>query len=135
MRLNSVKYIVIHCTDTPAGRDVSAAQVDAWHKERGWEGIGYHYLVRLDGTVEQGRPLTKVGAHVYGYNRVSVGVCYVGGRDRQGRCADTRTPEQVAALRQLVSQLKERFPAAKVVGHRDLCRVKECPCFNVATEL
>lgn len=131
-----VEAIIVHCTATAAGRPFTAADVDVWHKARGWQGIGYHYLVRLDGTIERGRPETRQGAHcaASGMNRRSLGVCYVGGVDDQGRPADTRTPEQRAALLRLLSELKSRYPAALIRGHRDYDRGKACPSFNAKKE-
>ena len=143
-----VKYIVIHCSATRAGEDIGAKEIDLRHRRRGWQGIGYHYVIRLDGTVELGRPCNKIGAHVYGYNKCSIGICYVGGLDENGQPDDTRTDAQKKSLRILVRELRATFPDAKVVGHRDLSPdvngdgiiekwewLKDCPCFDVATEL
>lgn len=142
-----VKYIVIHCSATEAGRDVRAADIDRWHKQRGWKGIGYHFVVDLDGNVEVGRKLNEFGAHAYGYNKISVGICYVGGL-RDGKPADTRTDAQRKALRILVNHMRSQFPDAVVVGHRDLSPdvnhdgiiepwewLKACPCFDVSKDL
>jgi len=95
----------------------SAQQIDSWHRKRGWSGIGYHYVVRRDGTVERGRPEAKVGAHCLNHNRHSIGVCYEGGLDAQGRPADTRTEAQKRALLTLVRELKGRYPRA-IVNHQ-----------------
>ena len=93
--------------------------------------IGYHYVVMPDGSIEHGRPLFYQGAHVRNYNTVSIGVCYVGGLDAQGRTADTRTPQQKETLTKLLTQLQKRYPKARIVGHRDLDRGKACPCYEV----
>ena len=90
------------------------------HRRRGFNGIGYHYYIRKDGTVCLTRAIERIGAHVKGFNSESIGICYEGGLDCRGQPADTRTPEQHAALRLLVRQLKERFPGCRVCGHRDL---------------
>lgn len=128
--LNHVDYIVVHCADTPAGRDDSAADIRRWHvKGNGWADIGYHFVVRLDGTVEPGRDLKYQGAHVAAYNSRSVGVCYIGGKG-----GDTRTPAQVAALNELLRSLLRRFPGAVIVGHHDLDPRKQCPCFDAKKE-
>ena len=82
---NNIKYLIVHCTATARGKDFTAADVDRWHRQQGWNMIGYHYLVRLDGTIEKGRPETMQGAHCKGYNYQSLGICYVGGLDAQGR--------------------------------------------------
>lgn len=130
--MRKITKIIVHCTATPEGRAVSVAQVDAWHKERGFRCIGYHYLVGLDGTVTAGRPEQEMGAHCLGHNYESIGVCYVGGLDRvTGEPKDTRTPAQSSALRRLVEQLRDRYPGATVHGHREFA-AKACPCFDIA---
>lgn len=130
--MRKITKIIVHCTATPEGRAVSVAQVDAWHKERGFRCIGYHYLVGLDGTVTAGRPEQEMGAHCLGHNYESIGVCYVGGLDRvTGKPKDTRTPAQRSALRRLVEQLRDRYPGATVHGHREFA-AKACPCFDMA---
>lgn len=132
--MRKIDLIIVHCTATPRGRDVSAAEVDRWHRGRGWQEIGYHYLIRLDGTVEAGRPVETPGAHCAGHNATSLGVCYVGGVERDGRTpADTRTQAQRLALRRLLRMLKRRFPAARIRGHRDFA-AKACPCFDATNE-
>lgn len=130
--MRKITKIIVHCTATPEGRAVSVAQVDAWHKERGFRCIGYHYLVGLDGTVTAGRPEQEMGAHCLGHNYESIGVCYVGGLARvTGEPKDTRTPAQRSALRRLVEQLRDRYPGATVHGHREFA-AKACPCFDMA---
>jgi N-acetyl-anhydromuramyl-L-alanine amidase AmpD len=115
------------------------------HKQRGFRKIGYHYFIRLDGTVETGRPLEEVGAHVEGHNANSIGICYAGGLAVDGKTAkDTRTPAQKQAMEILVRDLARRFPNARICGHRDFSPdrdgdgvverhewMKECPCFDV----
>lgn len=128
--MRKITEIIVHCTATPAGRPVTVAQVDAWHKARGFRCIGYHYLVGLDGSVTAGRPEYEMGAHCLGHNYASIGICYVGGLDRDGKPADTRTPAQREALRKLVSDLKNRHPEATVHGHREFA-AKACPCFDI----
>ena len=86
------------------------ADIDRWHKARGWRCIGYHFVVYRDGTVHPGRPVEQIGAHTSNHNARSIGICYVGGLDASGRPKDTRTPQQRAALRRLVSDLRKRFP-------------------------
>lgn len=129
-----IETVVIHCSATPQGRVHTAADIRAWHKTKGWSDIGYHFVIRLDGTVEKGRPLDVAGAHVSGHNLYSIGVCYVGGVAKDGKTAkDTRTPAQKAAMRKLVDELLAKYPNAKVCGHRDFPGVaKACPSFSVA---
>lgn len=131
--MRAITEIIIHCTATPEGRAVSVEDVDRWHKAQGWRCIGYHYLVGLRGEVWQGRPLSEAGAHCRNHNAFSIGVCYVGGLGADGVPADTRTPAQRAALLELLTELRQRFPFAKVRGHRDFA-AKACPCFSVRAE-
>lgn len=112
--------------------DATAAQVDAWHKQRGWRCIGYHYIVRRDGTIERGRAISQPGAHCYGHNAHSIGVAYVGGLDEEMRPCDTRTEAQRAALLKLVTQLTAMY-RCRVHGHRDYAE-RDCPCFDAASE-
>lgn len=133
--MRAIDTIVVHCTATPKGRDVTATDVDHWHKERGFNGIGYHYLVRLDGRIEQGRPESEPGAHVAGHNSNSIGVCYAGGCDAGMKPADTRTEAQKASLKKLLIELKSRYPQAAILGHRDFPGVaKACPSFDAKNE-
>lgn len=128
-----INAIIVHCTATPPGMKVTVDDIDRWHKARGWKGIGYHYVVDLDGTVYQGRPADCVGAHCRGHNAHSIGVCYIGGLDAHNRPADTRTPEQKEALLRLMTVLKKRYPDAKVYSHRRFTN-KACPCFDAEKE-
>lgn len=131
-----IHSVTIHCSATPEGREFDAADIDRMHKARGWSGIGYHYVVLLNGEVERGRPENKKGAHVGGHNTGNIGVVYIGGVKTDGKTAkDTRTPEQKTALRQIVSELKEKYPGVAVKGHRDWGANKACPSFDVATAL
>lgn len=130
----SVTEIIVHCTATAEGRAVTVADVDRWHRQKGWSGIGYHYLIYIDGSCHAGRPEAKAGAHCLGHNAHSIGVCYVGGLATDGKTPkDTRTPAQKAALVKLLRELKARYPKAKVYGHRDFA-AKACPCFDAQTE-
>lgn len=140
--------IIIHCSATRNGHDFRASDIDRWHREQGFAEIGYHYVIDLDGTIEVGRPLTMAGAHCKGWNKRSIGICYIGGLDANGMPADTRTHAQKVSLHNLVEQLMERFPSiTQVLGHRDTSPdrngdgkntpdewVKACPCFDVKSE-
>ena len=129
-----IKSIIVHCTATPEGRHHTVSDVAAWHRQRGFRTIGYHYLVLLDGTVQTGRREREPGAHCLGQNRTSIGVCYVGGLAKDCRTPkDTRTPQQKAALRNLITTLRRRYPGATVYGHRDFA-AKACPCFDARSE-
>lgn len=134
--MNKIDYIVVHCSESPEGRPDTAEDIRRWHvKGNGWSDIGYHFVIELDGTIKEGRPLDKIGAHVKNFNNRSIGVCYVGGRERNSKKAkDTRTPAQKAALVQLLTLLSDKFPGAKIVGHHDLDKGKACPSFDAKTE-
>ncbi|MGN0237158.1 MAG: N-acetylmuramoyl-L-alanine amidase [Lepagella sp.] len=128
--MRKIDKIILHCTATPEGRPVTVADVTAWHKERGFRTIGYHYLVYLDGTVHCGRWEEEIGAHCLGQNAGSIGVCYVGGLDSRGKPKDTRTSAQRVALRNLVEGLQRRYPHATLHGHNEFA-AKACPCFKI----
>ncbi len=129
-----INLIIIHCSATPAGRAFTAADIDRWHRQRGFSCIGYHYIVRLDGTVECGRPESQTGAHCHGHNTGSIGICYIGGLDTDGRTPmDTRTPAQRQALLTLLRHLRRRYPSAAIRSHSDFA-AKACPCFDATRE-
>ena len=145
--MRQITLIIIHCSAVRPDQESSAAQIDTWHRQRGWKlGIGYHYVVRRNGQIEPGRPEWMIGAHCQNHNAHSIGVCYEGGLDIRGPLdpkgrlpkqepADTRTPEQKVALRQILEDLHRRYPRALIVGHHDLNPLKACPCIeNVARE-
>lgn len=133
--MRTITLIVIHCSAVRPGQQSSAKDIDGWHRDRGFQnGIGYHYVVRRDGSIELGRPLEMIGAHVVGHNRHSIGICYEGGLNSFGEKSDTRTPEQKVTLRKLLEELHRKFPKALIVGHRDLNPGKRCPCFDVVKE-
>lgn len=128
----NITAIVIHCSATPEGRVLTVKDIDRMHRERGFNGVGYHWIIRLDGTVDKGRNEAIPGAHVSGHNFDTIGICYIGGVDVKMKAKDTRTPAQKAAMRRLVDQLLEKYPKAKVCGHRDFPGVKkDCPSFSV----
>ncbi|WP_142850901.1 N-acetylmuramoyl-L-alanine amidase [Telmatospirillum sp. J64-1] len=129
-----VDKLVVHCSATPEGRDVSAKDIDRWHRGQGFRKIGYHYVIRLDGTIEKGRDEAEVGAHVQGHNANSIGICLIGGvsADDPKIAKDTYTPEQWTSLETLLRDLLTRYPHAEILGHRDFPGVaKACPCFDV----
>lgn len=129
-----VRYIIVHCSATPLRRDIGVSEIRRWHRSQGWNDIGYHYVVRLDGTIEAGRSTTLPGAHCKGLNHCSIGVCYVGGVLEDFKTpADTRTPRQKEALLKLIAQLLIRFPNAEVRSHHDFA-AKACPCFDATAE-
>ena len=129
--MRKINEIIIHCSATPEGRNVTITDIEAWHKQRGFSEIGYHYVIYLDGSVHIGRNESKVGAHCLGHNANSIGVCYIGGVAKDGKTAkDTRTDAQKVALRNLVANLKRKYPSASVHGHNEFA-AKACPSFDV----
>ena len=134
--MRKITLIVIHCSAVRPDQTSSAAQIDTWHRRRGFHlGIGYHYVVRRDGQIERGRPDYMIGAHCLNHNAHSIGVCYEGGLDIRGQPADTRTAAQKASLRALLEHLHRQYPKALILGHHDLNPQKACPCIaDVARE-
>lgn len=131
--MRAIKKIIVHCADTPEGRDDRAADIRRWHKAQGWNDIGYHYVVDLDGTIEPGRPIEKAGAHCTGQNADSIGVCYIGGCDKKMQPKDTRTDAQKASLLLLLKYLVAKYPGVTIYGHRDFAN-KSCPSFDAKKE-
>lgn len=132
--MRAINEIIIHCADTPEGRDDRAADIKRWHKARGFDDIGYHYVIDLDGTIEAGREIENAGAHAQGHNANSIGICYIGGRCKDaGTPKDTRTDAQKASLILLLKYLRQRYPSAKIIGHRDVSK-KPCPSFDAKEE-
>ena len=132
--MRAIKKIIVHCADTPDGRDDKAADIKRWHtEERGWSDIGYHYVVDLDGTIEPGRPIEKAGAHCTGHNADSIGVCYIGGCDKKMQPKDTRTDAQKTSLLLLLKYLVAKYPGVTIYGHRDFAN-KSCPSFDAKKE-
>ncbi len=124
-------YIFIHCSATTAKQDwVNAAEIRKWHKAKGWVDIGYHYVIKRDGTLETGRPVGAVGAHCQGMNATSVAVCMVGGADAKGGGENNFTNPQWVELKKIITKLKGMYPRAKVVGHNQYAN-KACPSFYV----
>lgn len=129
-----VKFIAVHCSATGPAQDVNVAELDRWHRLRGFVKVGYHFVIRRDGAVETGRPLTERGAHVEGFNHNSIGVCLIGGTDgtKAQKPQANFTGDQMLALKALLHKLSIDFPQAVVQGHRDFPNVaKACPSFDV----
>ena len=133
--MRNLTEIIVHCTATPEGREVTQQDLYRWHVvDRGWSDIGYHYLIQLDGTVVPCRPMGKDGAHVKGHNKGTVGVSYAGGVDASGKAKDTRTSAQKRALTDLLMDLLVKYPSiTKISGHRDYA-AKACPSFDATKE-
>ena len=132
--MRNINKIIIHCSATPEGKNFTVKQIDACHRQRGFNGIGYHFVIYLDGSVHVGRALAKAGAHCKGYNAHSIGVCYIGGVAADGKTPkDTRTDAQKESLVKLITELRQQFPNASVHGHREFAN-KACPCFDARKE-
>lgn len=132
--MRKITEIIVHCSATPEGQNFTVEDIDRWHKQKGWQGIGYHYVIYLDGSVHKGRNEEVIGAHCLGHNAYSIGVCYIGGLDKWTKAhKDTRTEAQRRALIDLLKSLKEKYPNAIIYGHRDFSK-KDCPCFDAKNE-
>lgn len=140
--------LVVHCSATRRDQDIGAQQITQWHLQKGWSTIGYHYVIRRNGSLENGREETSVGAHVAGHNEESIGICLVGGIDLLGKPENNFTAGQFETLHRLLGELRGRYPATRIVGHRDLSPnrngdkpvtpdqwLKACPSFDVGAWL
>ena len=131
--MRTINEIIIHCTATPEGREVTVEELRRWHRAKGWADVGYHYVIYLDGSVHEGRPVWQSGAHTSGHNAHSIGVCYVGGCDAKMQPKDTRTALQKASMLNLLKKLLTLYPGATLHGHREYA-AKACPSFDVKEE-
>jgi len=129
--MRKIDEIIIHCAATPEHKPFTTADITRWHNERGFRTIGYHYVILLDGIVEQGRPVKEVGAHCLGHNSNSIGICYIGGVDKNNKPKDTRTPAQRKALISLCKQLLAKYPHIKKISGHNQYANKACPSFDV----
>lgn len=129
----ATKYLVVHCSATQNVPSFTWKTIDQMHRQQGWLGIGYHFVILTDGTIQRGRPLEAIGSHVKGYNNCSVGICLIGGVDAKGKSVDNFTEEQKESLKCLLDYLRGYYKDEVVVlGHRDFAGVhKDCPCFDV----
>lgn len=119
-----IEFLIVHCSDTPDAKDIGAIDIHKMHISFGWDGIGYHKIIRRDGQTENGRPEYWVGAHTYGLNKKSLGVCLIG--------STKFTSKQLISLRKILDKWILNYPQAKIIGHRDAIKTsKTCPNFNV----
>ena len=134
--MRKINTIVIHCSAPPEGMTYPLESLRADHKKRGFVDVGYHYYIRKDGTVQEGRPLNQIGAHAKGYNTGSIGICYEGGLDASRKPKYTRTEAQKKSMLVLLKATLKLYPTiTRICGHRDLPKVtKDCPCFDAENE-
>jgi len=126
--------IVIHCAATKPSMNIGAEEIKKWHvDERGWSDIGYHFVITRDGTKELGRGSDLSGAHARAVNGTSVGICLVGGLSEDNKPENNFTLEQFLTLKDLIKELKMKYPdAKKIIGHYQVEPAKpHCPGFNV----
>ena len=132
--LKQVSLLIVHCSATRCDRPFSVESLIATGEARFGQ-VSYHYYVRRNGDVVPLLPESVQGVHARHYNYCSLGICYEGGLDEKGRAVDTRTPAQKASLYQLLKNLREDYPDARIMGHRELPHVaKACPCFDASEE-
>lgn len=129
--MRELKEIILHCSATKASQDIGAAEIRDWHVNgNGWSDIGYHYVIRREGTIENGRPLAFTGAHCHGHNTGTIGICLVGGLDDNGKVKDDFTSAQFKSLARLIELLRGRYGQMPINGHCDYAK-KACPVFSV----
>tara|TARA_R110000803_G_scaffold107207_1_gene175326 strand:+ start:474 stop:911 length:438 start_codon:yes stop_codon:yes gene_type:complete len=134
--LRKIDKLIIHCSATPEFKEFDVDDIRNWHVNGNkWSDVGYHFVIKINGTIQIGRPINKIGSHVKGKNRSSIGICYIGGMNRDMTdWIDTRTPEQKVSLIALLKELKEKYTKAIVYGHNDFTDKKVCPCFDAKQE-
>jgi len=132
--MRAIHKIIIHCTATREGDDISVDTIRRWHLARGWSDIGYHYVIDIKGNINAGRTIELIGAHTKGQNKYSIGIAYVGGVEADGKTPkDTRTKAQKDAIIRLVKKLKGCYPDVTIHGHNEFSN-KACPSYNVQNE-
>lgn len=131
--MRKITEIILHCSATKEGQDYTVKDIDRWHRQQGWKGCGYHYVICRNGRIQEGRKLDVIGAHCIGHNKNSIGICYIGGLDSAGNPKDTRTDQQKAAMYTLLKSIRKLYPRATIHGHNEFA-AKACPCFDVQRE-
>ena len=133
--MRKIDKLIVHCSATREGQYISVDTIRDWHVNgRGWNDIGYHFYIDLDGNILKGRDIAKIGAHVAGHNRYSIGICYCGGVEEDGKTPkDTRNEKQKEALLAVLRTLKAMYPDASIHSHRDFAK-KACPSFDATSE-
>jgi len=132
--MRSVKEIIIHCSATREGQDIPVETIKDWHLARGFNDIGYHFYIDLNGVIYKGRDIDKIGAHCKGRNRNSIGICYCGGVEADGKTPkDTRTQEQKESLLHVLKTIKAMYPESMIYSHNEFA-AKACPSFDATEE-
>ena len=121
---DDIRLLIVHCSDTSDTEDIGASEIHKMHLSFGWDGIGYHKIIRRDGLIENGRPEYWVGAHVYGKNNESLGVCLIG--------KNNFSIQQFNSLENILTNWKEKYKKAVITGHKDSVKTeKTCPNFDI----
>lgn len=130
--MRKINKIILHCSATKEEQVYTVEDIRRWHIARGFSDVGYHYIIYLDGSVHNGRPIERVGAHCTGQNKDSIGICYVGGLASNNKPKDTRTESQKEALVKLVKKLMAEYglQSSDVYCHNEFA-AKACPCFSI----
>ena len=130
--MRNINTLIVHCAYTPPSMDIGVDEIRKWHLNRGWDDVGYHFVIRRDGTIETGRSMNKPGAHAKGHNLNSIGVCLVGGMSEDSQQSECNyTKAQWRALEELCDAMIEVHSIGSIIGHNQVSQ-KPCPCFNVA---
>lgn len=126
-----INEIILHCSATVEGKPFTIADIDKWHKAKGYKKVGYNYVICIDGTVQKGREEGTTGAHTIGHNSNSIGICYIGGLNKDGKPKDTRTDEQKESMYDLVYRLLDKYKLTidNIHCHYEFAN-KACPCFK-----
>lgn len=130
MITRNVKKIIVHCADTKVNQSFDITDVDQWHKQRGFSMVGYHYYIKLDGTIQEGRNLEQVGAHCKGQNSDSIGICFEGGKNSDGSKWDSPLSAQLDSWHTLYQYLCLMFGNLPLKGHYEYSE-KSCPNFDI----
>lgn len=131
--VRNVNELIWHCSATPEGKDFTVEDIDRWHRQRGWSGIGYHFVVYRDGSIHRGRDIEKTGAHVRGHNRKTIGAVYIGGVNNKGIAKDTRTEAQKRSMLLLTEEIVQDQRIKEISGHNKYA-AKACPSFDVSKD-
>ena len=128
--MRKIKRIILHCAATAEGKEITPELIRVWHTARGFNDIGYHYIIGINGELWEGRSEEVIGAHCKGYNSDSIGVCYIGGLDKNMKPKDTRNDKQKNVMYTLIASLLNKYPEATVHCHNEFSE-KHCPSFTM----